>query len=155
MADIRTRWDGENLTGDWLVSGGQLGADADLATAVLISLFTDRLAADDDVIPAGDGDRRGWWATAGMEEVHGVAQIGSRWWLLDRSKQTEAVRQDAEAYGAEALQWLIDQRVATAVTVSAAWAGIGALQVEIVITRNDGTKFERRYDLPWLQTVVS
>ncbi len=59
MTDITTIWDEEQSIGDWQSGQGDLLSGNDLETAILISLFTDRLArADDDF----DGDdRRGWW----------------------------------------------------------------------------------------------
>src|SRR5260363_352074 len=71
---------------------------SDLQIAVMISLFTGRQARPDDVIPDGSTDARGWW---------GKPNIGSRLWLLERAKATEATRQQARDYMTEALQWLI------------------------------------------------
>ena len=79
MTDITTIWVVESGTGDWSISGGALASGDDLASAVLISLFTDGLAGDDDIPPDGSGDRRGWWGDAG-EDI----PIGSKLWLLDR-----------------------------------------------------------------------
>jgi len=46
MADIRTIWKGTSA--DWAISGPSLAADDGLETAVVISLFTDRLAVAGD-----------------------------------------------------------------------------------------------------------
>ena len=126
---------------------GALQLEATLETAVIISLFTDRRAATDDVLPdAGQtlspvpADRRGW---AG--DAFGGERIGSRLWLLDREKQTEEVRRRAEEYGYEALQWLIDDGHVLSVEISAEWApeyqGRGRLNYHVRITQPGGAVF--------------
>lgn len=56
-----------------------------LDTAVIISLFTDRRALEDDATPDFTENRRGWWG-----DTYDAQQrpIGSRLWLLSREKQT-------------------------------------------------------------------
>lgn len=151
MADFRTAWDSENTRGDWIMRGASLGADADLETAVLISLFTHRRARPDDVLPDGAEDRRGWWADTDAEE----GEIGSRLWLLHREKQSAQTRNRAVAYAREALQWLIDDGVARQVDVQAEWAELGRLDMQITVWRADGRAFERRFESVWQQIAGS
>jgi phage gp46-like protein len=73
---------------------------------MLMSLFTDRQARDDDVIPDGPNDPRGWWG-----DTNPLHPIDSRLWLLDRSKQTQEVLARAHDYIVEALQWMLDDGV--------------------------------------------
>lgn len=54
--DIRMTYDNISQAGDFVVTKGDLATDRDLETAVLISLFTDRRASDDDVVPDGTDD---------------------------------------------------------------------------------------------------
>ncbi|EEP92456.1 hypothetical protein ykris0001_3920 [Yersinia kristensenii ATCC 33638] len=82
----------------------------DLHTAILLSLFTDRLARSDDDID-GD-DRRGWWGDSGA-----TSAIGSRLWLLRRQKLTTQVAIKAEDYAAEALAWLIEDAVVASISI--------------------------------------
>ncbi|WP_145483109.1 phage GP46 family protein [Yersinia aldovae] len=110
--DIKTTWEPDKLLGDWQTGGGGLLDGSDLETAILISLFTDRLARTDDVIE-GD-DRRGWWGDSGSEYP-----IGSRLWLLRREKLTTQVALKAEDYANEALVWLLDDGVVTAISTDA------------------------------------
>lgn len=110
--DIKTVWEPDTLLGDWQTGGGGLLDGDDLETAILISLFTDRLARSDDAID-GD-DRRGWWGDTGSEYP-----IGSRLWLLRREKLTTKVALKAEDYANEALAWLVDDGVATAISTNA------------------------------------
>lgn len=110
--DIKTVWEPDTLLGDWQTGGGGLLEGDDLETAILISLFTDRLARSDDAID-GD-DRRGWWGDTGSEYP-----IGSRLWLLRREKLTTKVALKAEDYANEALAWLVDDGVVTAISINA------------------------------------
>ncbi|NIL25044.1 hypothetical protein FFE93_015200 [Yersinia sp. KBS0713] len=110
--DIKTVWEPDKLLGDWQTGGGGLLDGDDLETAILISLFTDRLARSDDAID-GD-DRRGWWGDTGSQYP-----IGSRLWLLRREKLTTKVALKAEDYANEALVWLLDDGVVTAISTNA------------------------------------
>ncbi|EPJ1396489.1 TPA: phage GP46 family protein [Yersinia enterocolitica] len=110
--DIKTIWEPDKLLGDWQTGSGGLLDGNDLETAILISLFTDRLARADDAIDSDD--RRGWWGDTGSEYP-----IGSRLWLLRREKLTTKVALKAEDYAAEALAWLIDDGVVTAISANA------------------------------------
>ncbi|MCV5591620.1 phage GP46 family protein, partial [Escherichia coli] len=83
---------------------GDIVCGNDLQTAILISLFTDRLADASD--ETDDGNRRGWWGD--LEQDY---RVGSRLWLLRRQKLTTQVALKAEAYAREALQWLKDDGV--------------------------------------------
>ncbi|MGP2515309.1 phage GP46 family protein [Yersinia sp. 2545 StPb PI] len=110
--DIKTVWDVDASLGDWQTGrGGVLDGD-DLHTAILLSLFTDRLARIDDAID-GD-DRRGWWGDSGA-----LSAIGSRLWLLRRGKLTTQVAIKAEDYAAEALAWLTEDSVVAAINTRA------------------------------------
>lgn len=111
MSDISSFWDVERLAADWREGRGDLVSGDDLQTAIIISLFTDRVARDDDDID-GD-DRRGWWGDADEEN-----DIGSRLWLLRRQKLTQAVAQKAEDYSREALRWLVTDGVVSSFSVA-------------------------------------
>lgn len=108
MSDIDTVWSNERADngGDYALAGLDLQKGSDLMTAILISLFSDRQARASDDLPDGSTNRRGWWGTSG-ESV----ELGSRLWLLDRSKLTAEVGQQAQEYAAEGLQWMIDDGV--------------------------------------------
>ncbi len=62
--------------------------DAGLETAVIISLFTDRRAGENDELPATETDRRGWWGNT-LQDADD--EIGSKLWLLCREKQLPVV----------------------------------------------------------------
>ena len=99
MSDIASFWNVDEMFADWQKGLGELTTGNDLQTAILDSLFTDRLArADDDY---EDSDRRGWWGDSDAD-----TQLGSRLWLLRREKLTTNVAIRAEEYAKEALDWL-------------------------------------------------
>ncbi|UPG86862.1 phage GP46 family protein [Luteibacter aegosomatis] len=147
MTDISTVWNVERGEGEWVLSGASLASGDDLVTSTLICLFTDRVAEDSDVIPDGTEDRRGWWGDAGEDRP-----IGSRLWLLDRSKLTNAVATRARGYAKEALQWLVDDDVAVAVTVSSTIVKPSTLRLAVTVDRSNGTKQAVAFDWAWLPT---
>lgn len=117
---------------DLVLNSYDLATEDGLRTAVIISLFSDRRAEADDEIPDGSDDRRGWWSDV----------LGSRLWLLARAKEMPNTLARARAYAIEALQWLIDDGVATAVEVTAEWAQRGVLALGVVITLADRDRFD-------------
>lgn len=142
--DITTFWDVINIRGDWQVSGGALASGDDLTTAVLISLFTDRRANDDDTLPDASNDRRGWWGDLDQD-----VPIGSRLWLLSRSKLMPSVALAAKGYITEALRWLIDDGVAAAVDVVTSIVMPNRLNAVVTITRATGTKQSLQFNWAW------
>lgn len=147
MADLALRWDGAAAAADLAVLANDLVLDAGLQTAVLLSLFLDRRAEDGDQLPAGETDRRGWWADA--TPVVAGDRIGSRLWLLAREKETKATLERAQKYAREALKWLIEDRVAERLEVTAEFprTGMLGLTVEIFRPRADPVTF--RFDHTW------
>ncbi|WP_317201492.1 phage GP46 family protein [Janthinobacterium sp.] len=154
MSDTSIIWDAANGRGDWVLNpstmlagamqpGGLLLSGGDLETAVLISLFTDRIAAQDDVIPDGTGDPRGWWAD---DPLH---PVGSRLWLLSRAKQTPETLSRAQDYIAEALQWLIDDGVVARFDILVEWTRSSQLGAQVVAYKKDGTTMSTSFQSAW------
>nr|DAG73191.1 MAG TPA: hypothetical protein [Caudoviricetes sp.] len=141
--DIQIFWDAANNRGDWATLGPVLATGNDLETAILVSLFTDRMAAPDDVIPDGSGDPRGWWGD------DAASPIGSRLWLLRRAKQTTETLQRAYDYIAEALQWLIDDGVVAKFDIMVEWTKASFLGAKIIAYQQDGTKVSLAYSWAW------
>jgi phage gp46-like protein len=118
-----TFWDGAGNLGDWrvapahdAVNPGGLDASQQLASAVIISLFTDKRAPEGwrpDVT-----DRRGWWGDAVAPEGEEPEEIGSHLWLLQNEVATEQVAERARLYAIEALAWMLRDQVAADVTVT-------------------------------------
>lgn len=102
-----------------------------LVRAVVVSLFTWRRANPDDELPASD--LMGWWGDS-YAEIAGD-KIGSRLWLLSRSALSQDTVRSAQEYAEEALQWLLDDQVATSVTVTSSRLGVHSLGLTVVVTR--------------------
>ena len=113
MADLRLVWDPINQRADWTVVNGRLAADGGLESVVLLLLFTDRKAQVDYVPTDRTNNLRGWWA-----DTFQTQPIGSRLWQLDRRKITDhgAIEAEAQEMVLEALNFMIDWGVATAIT---------------------------------------
>lgn len=97
---------------DMVIENGDLKADNSMHTAALISLFSNRRVAFEQ-LPAGETDRQGWWADL-VSEVEGD-QLGSRLWLLDRRKIINATLIEAQSYIQEAFDWAIVDGIAAKV----------------------------------------
>jgi len=138
MADIQTIWDVPSGTGDYVVQDGALSSGHDVQTAVLISLFTDRIADINDDLPDSASstqlDRRGWWGDTGQQYP-----IGSRLYLLDRQKAPLNIKHDALNYANEALQWMLDDQIVAKFDVSADFVNLNQLRLIVIAYRQDGS----------------
>ena len=134
--DIAISWDAALSRGDWVLSAdGDLETGGDLQTAILISIFTDAMAAPDDVIPDGTNDPRGWWG----DEFDSQHPIGSKLWLLDRAKQTQKTLNRAFSYLSESLQWLIDDGVVGRFDIQVQWVRASFLGASITAYSPQGS----------------
>lgn len=117
LADLALVWSNATGDADLAMIDDDLASDRGLVTAVLLSLFTDRRAENDDVPPSGAAsDRRGWWADQ-FAVIEGD-RYGSRLWLLDRATLTNETLLQAKAYATEALQWMIDDKVVASIPLT-------------------------------------
>jgi len=144
LADVALTWsDGEM---DCSIVSDDLASDTGLHTAVLLSLFTDRRAEDDDALPGDDGDKRGWWADQFAELERD--KFGSRLWLLDRSKRFGDVVRRAEELVREALAWMLEDRVVASIDVTVETSSKELLfSVTLHRPEKDPTTF--RFDHVW------
>ncbi|MDP3329426.1 phage GP46 family protein [Parvibaculum sp.] len=127
---IALEWNERFQAADLVNTGSGLARDDTLATAIIVSLFTDARARPDDILPSGESDRRGWVGDTLSEDGD---RIGSRLWLLRRAKQTEETRRRAIDYAREALAWIVKRGLARTIEVSAQWIGRGLLALSIAI----------------------
>jgi len=146
--DILVQWDNANTIGDWTLADGDLQTGQDLETACLVSLFTDKQATPDFVPTDGTSDRRGWWA-----DLYSDQPLGSSLWQLDRAKKTRDTLGLARRYAQDALQWLIDDGVASSVLVDTRWLGnpngSTMMGIAIAITKPDGSLTRFVYGWAW------
>lgn len=146
MSDLRLVWTSP-YSSDLVVSANDIAIDDGLRTAIMLSLFTDRRAADTDTLPSNSSDRRGWWGDTFPDVPNYL--MGSRLWLLSRSKQTPEVLINAKAYVVEALQWLLEDGVAAAVTVVTEFTKPGLLGIQVRIDQPDATSVKFQFGYAW------
>src|SRR5262245_45831699 len=96
------------------VENNDLATEDGLKTAVLISLYTDRRVTREE-LPDEETSLRGCWTDVFEEEGD---KIGSKLWLLERQKITTEVLRKFRQYCEEALQWLINDKIAQSVEVA-------------------------------------
>ena len=113
MSDLRTTCEigfSEQPYLDWS-NGDDLEVDDSLETVVIVSLFTDRRAHDDDVVE----DRRGWWSDN---------TFGSRLYLLQPGVMNQDTVHRAHDYCVEALAWMLDKKLVSKIEVRAGWVDV-------------------------------
>jgi len=152
MTDMAIKYflseDLSSIVADITMDGYDVSKDDGLFTATVISLFTDRRAHDDDVLPDGGTDKRGYFGDA-FPEVEGDL-IGSRLWLLKREKQTQSVLNRAREYCDEALLWMIEDGVAKSVKVETSIPRTSILGIYVEITRPDDAVVKFRFEKFWI-----
>lgn len=128
---------------------GDVAPDDGLETAVLISLFSDARATPDmlDAID-NDGDLRGFWG----DVTNPVDSTGSLLWTLKRQKQLTSTLAKARGFVRAALQWMIDDKIATRVDVETSYerpAG-GMMIIAIDIYRpGSANPVQYQYNYEW------
>lgn len=147
MTDIRTVFIGMEEGADLALAAFDLAVDDSLETAVILSLFTDARALDDDVLPIGQTDRRGWWADSYPAKASD--RFGSRLWLLRASKQLQQSLNRAREYAEEALAWLIEDGAASKVEVETFIVRDEVMGMMVRITRPDGSALPIRFEVLW------
>lgn len=147
MSDLGLSWSAPDGSADLSIAANDLAGDDGLETAIFLSLFLDRRAEPGDVLPEGEADRRGWWGDA-VPVVAGD-RVGSRLWLLARSKGTADVLDRAREYALEALAWLTEDRVASSVDVEAEFLPQGGLGLAVTIRRPNMDPARFRFGRAW------
>ena len=89
-----------------------------LISAVIISLFTDARANDEEFKEVQDWElsKRGYWA----DQLDGV-KTGSKLWLLKRASRDQDTLERAKSYTKEALSWLLEDGLAESLEVEASY----------------------------------
>ena len=122
-----------------------------LQTAIILSLFTNRRATDDDVLPLNQTDRQGWVGeefTSDDFEARPDAW-GSRLWLVYTSKRVDEVLETARFATQEALDWLVRDDIADRVTVAALWVGERGDRLAVRPTIYQARQTRPVYDVLW------
>jgi phage gp46-like protein len=149
MTDLRSVFIDLEHGADYALDVLGLEVDDGLDTAIILSLFTDARANDDDALPLGQSDRRGWWGDA-YPAVDGD-RIGSRRWLLRASKQLQESLTIVKQYDEEALAWMVTDGVAQRVEVETFIVRDEVMGEIIRIYRPDGSVSSFRFEQLWNQ----
>lgn len=153
MKDIKLIFNGSLGEADIDFENNDVVLDEGLETNVFISLFTDARADEGDILPDPDQtvNRRGWWADSTADNPDD--KIGSKLWLLDRAKTVDEILPQAQKYAREALQWMIDEKIAIKIDVVAEKRGTvtnPVLALTVKIFKKDNNKevfeFEERWE---------
>lgn len=121
-------------SGQIVYTGGQPLMDVGgFENAVIISLFT------------GED----YWANA-LNENESDKQIGSDFEERVMPQAiTIAYLRGVEDSAKDALQWMINQKIAKAVEVNASWPELNTVNIEILITKPEDDTITLRYELNW------
>ncbi len=90
----------------------------ELVSAILISLFTDARATDEEFEQVKDWElsKRGYWA----DQLAGVS-TGSKLWLLKRASKNQDTLERAQSYAQDALLWLVQDNIAQSLNVETSY----------------------------------
>jgi phage gp46-like protein len=142
---------------DWLIlPNGMLDETQALATAITIALGTDARANADDPLPDPDStDLRGWWGDDQAQQIWNGWPIGSRLWLYQRAKLTDAAaRKGATVAQIDrdirvCLQPFVTNRIVSGFTVSVVRTGVNNVEATILVYRAAQPTIELRYQTLW------
>ncbi|MDT7952833.1 MAG: phage GP46 family protein [Acetobacteraceae bacterium] len=151
MTDIALIWNPALGRADIALAGPDLQTDNGLETAVILSLFTDRLADAADAIPDGSDDPRGWWGDQPLSTAPDTTMdlTGSRLWLLARARQLPETQRQAETYARESLAWMLRDGAAGGIDVVATFPRLGWLSLSITINQAGGSQ---EFNFAWQAT---
>lgn len=146
-----------DVTVDWsLLPNGTLDDTQALATAVIVALGTNALAGENDPLPDPDStDRQGWWGDLDAQLIWNGWPIGSKLWLLRRSKITDASSRfgatvaAVENYVRDAIQPFVDRRICSGFDVWATRINKQRIDALLRIYRGPLPAIELRYAVLW------
>lgn len=146
-----------NVPSDWnLLADGTLDDSQALATAIIVALGTNMLAGPDDILPEPDlTDRQGWWGDLDAQEIWGGWPIGSRLWLLRRSKITDSNAAQGssvawvKSYIAESIQPFISNLIASRMQIDAWRNGIEQIDAVVRIYRGPLLEINLQFQILW------
>lgn len=132
---------------DLAIVNDDLELEDGLRTAVLLSIFTDA-RADEDELPDTEPERRGWWADVLADDD--TQKTGSKLWLLAREKDTPDLLPRLEECFRAALQWLLDDNIVSRITVTVESKGQGFIGIRVALSRETGGKAVAfNFDYAW------
>lgn len=119
---------------DLVVENGDVVLDEGLATAVLISLFSD-MRTPEELVEEGVINRHGFWAEATRDPW------GSLLYTNYRGKADARTAESDREAASDALRWLIDERILQAVNVEVEVQAGERIAVRIGLVRGSATRW--------------
>ena len=146
MSDLLLVFDGSFREYDCKVINGELALGNDLESAVIVSLFTWARAKPEEV-PEGT-PKYGWFGD--KIDSENTDSTGSKLYLLKREKITEDTVSRAKEYIQDALAWLIDDGIASEISVELERNKNDGNRVDgIIVIRRDDVSNTMRFDDLW------
>lgn len=134
----------------WDQSINDVVSDPGLETAVLISLFSDKRANIEDIIPdLNSDDRRGWWG-----DVINNTLIGSKFWLLSREKTGNNLNSTIEEYTLDALNWMVSDGIAKSITCTVTRTGTYNYRISTKILRATDNDITFTFYYNWVAQTI-
>lgn len=90
----------------------------ELLSAILISIFTDDRATEEEFSKVEGLSKKGYWGS----QLDGI-KVGSKLWLLERAPRNDETLERAEDYVTQALFWMKDKGITEEIEVEAFWKG--------------------------------
>ena len=136
----------DKVPADISTEGATLQRDEGLETAVLVSVFSDTRADNADPLPDQGDEPRGWWGS----ELLGIP-LGSKLWLLSRSKLTSQTMEQARQYIADSLAWMVQDGMVDQVEVAAgrAQGDVNRAEFKVNLIRTKGLQVSFRFFYNW------
>ncbi len=145
MSDIAIEYKSQIKEYDISILNGDLKECDDLDSAVIISLFTWARAAAGEVDE--NAPRFGWFGD--KIDADSTDSTGSKLYLLKRKKITNQTIMDASEYIEQALQWMIEDGVATEIKaeVERNASDVNRVDALVQIVRGDRSRTMKFNDL--------
>lgn len=145
MADLALFFDGQTGYYDNKIAGGDFVSANPLDTSVLVSLFTWARASEEEV--EENAPKYGWWGD--KVDPDNTDSTGSKLYLLRREKITPETIEKAKEYIRQALQWMIEDGVASEININVERNSGNNERVDAIVTikRGDNLRTMRFNDL--------
>jgi len=126
------------------ISGYDLYRDPGFETAVLISLFSNQRATLEDKLPNRTDTRGGYWGDELLE-----LPLGSKLWLLGRSKIDNDTLTTSEQYIKDALKWMVTDGIADSIEATATRANVNQINWLVNIKKKTGDSVFFKFFVNW------
>lgn len=141
---------------DWAIAMESIDETQALASAIIVALGSDRLAAVTDKLPDNlSNDRRGWWGDMDALEVWNGWVLGTRLWTMQRDKITDAgyrygaTTAKAENYAKECIRPFQERGIISNFTVKAIKMSVQRVDLLITLMRTLSPDVSLEFQFLW------